>query len=181
MATTAISGPPEQGQLVNVRQRQWVVSEVVKSALSEGPLRASGESPQHLVSLSSVEDDGLGEELNVIWELEPGARVVDKVALPDPTGFDAPAQLDAFLDAVRWGASSSADVKNIQAPFRGGIDIEDCQLDPVVRAIQSAAPEITTGAEVGRLATLSSAGAGPHRGAVHGRRTDDSRCAPAVR
>ena len=27
---------------------------------------------------------------------------VEKVALPDPTGFDPPDRLDAFLDAVRW-------------------------------------------------------------------------------
>ena len=103
---------PEQGQLVNVRQRQWVVTEVAKSTLPASPLRPSDNGAQHLLTLSSVEDDGLGEELNVIWELEPGARVVEKVALPDPTGFDPPDRLDAFLDAVRWGASSSADVRN---------------------------------------------------------------------
>jgi hypothetical protein len=40
------------------------------------------------------------------------------------------------LDAVRWGAASTADLKNIQSQFRSGIDIEDYQLDPVVRAIQ---------------------------------------------
>jgi hypothetical protein len=32
-----------------------------------------------------VEDDGLGEELQVIWELEPGAQIIEKVALPEPT------------------------------------------------------------------------------------------------
>jgi hypothetical protein len=48
------------------------------------------------------------EELQVIWEIEPGARVIEKVALPDPTD-----QLDAFLDAVRWGPSSSADVRSL--------------------------------------------------------------------
>jgi hypothetical protein len=26
--------------------------------------------PQHLVTLASVEDDGLGEELQVVWEVE---------------------------------------------------------------------------------------------------------------
>src|SRR5439155_9824992 len=54
----------------------------------------------------------------------------------EPTGFDAPDRLDAFLDAVRWGAASTADVRSIQVPFRSGIEIEDYQLDPVVRAIQ---------------------------------------------
>jgi len=70
--------------------------------------------PQNLLTLSSVEDDGLGEEVQVVWEIEPGAKVIEKVALPEPSGFDAPEKLDAFLDAVRWGAASTADVKNIQ-------------------------------------------------------------------
>ena len=79
---------------------------------------------------------GWAKNLQVVWEIEPGAKVIEKVALPDPSGFDAPEKLDAFLDAVRWGAASTADVKNIQSPFRSGIEIEDYQLDPVVRAIQ---------------------------------------------
>jgi hypothetical protein len=61
------------------------------------------------VLLISIDDEGLGEELQVSWELEPSAKVHEKMALPEPTGFDAPARLDAFLDAVRWGASSMAD------------------------------------------------------------------------
>ena len=74
------------------------------------------ESPQHLLNLASVENDALGEELNVIWELEPGARIVEKVAPPEPTGFDRPDQLVAFLDAVRWGASSPADDGSTVSP-----------------------------------------------------------------
>jgi ERCC4-related helicase len=127
---------PEQGQLVSVRQRHYVVTEVAKSSLPEQPLKSGTNGRQSLVSLSSVEDDGLGEELQVVWEIEPGTKVIEKIALPDPTGFDEPAFLDAFLDAVRWGASSQADAKAVQSPFRSGIDIEDYQLDPVVRAVQ---------------------------------------------
>jgi SNF2 family DNA or RNA helicase len=78
--------------------------------------------------------------------------VVEKVALPDPTGFDSPDQLDAFLDAVRWGASSSADVRNIQAPFRS--DIEDYQLDPVVRAIQMPGVNLLVADDVGLGKTI---------------------------
>ena len=101
---TALAGAPEQGQLVSVRSRNWIVNEVVPSTLPASGLRGIAD-PQTLVSLASVEDDGLGEELQVIWEMEPGAKIVEKVALPDPTGFDPPEQLDAFLDAVRWGAA----------------------------------------------------------------------------
>jgi phosphatidylserine/phosphatidylglycerophosphate/cardiolipin synthase-like enzyme len=131
---TALASAPEQAQLVSVRSRNWIVNEVLPSTLATSGLHGIFD-PQTLVSLS-VEDDGLGEEIQVVWELEPGARLIEKVALPDPTGFDPPDRLDAFLDAVRWGAPSSADVRTIQAPFRSGIDIEDYQLDPVVRAIQ---------------------------------------------
>src|SRR3954471_9180015 len=101
--TTVAPNLPEQGQLVDVRQRRWVVNDVARSTLPVSPLRPLQE-PQHLVTLSSVEDDALGEELQVVWELELGTRVHEKVALPEPTGFDPPARLDAFLDAVRWVA-----------------------------------------------------------------------------
>jgi len=91
---------PEQGQLVEVRQRRYLVTDITRSELPVPVLR-SGNGQQYLVTLTSVEDDALGEELQVIWELEPGARPIEKVALPEPTGFDDPARLDAFLDAVR--------------------------------------------------------------------------------
>jgi len=122
--------------MVSVRARNWMVTDVSAGTLPLERLQAGVNRAQHLLTLTSIEDDGPGEELNVIWELEPGARIIEKVALPEPTGFDPPEQVDAFLDAVRWGASSLADVRTIQAPFRAGIDIEDYQLDPVVRAIQ---------------------------------------------
>src|SRR5207249_7306857 len=154
MTMTTTSTHPEQGQMVSVRSRNWMVTDVSASTLPPERLQTGLESPQHLLTLSSVEDDGLGEELNVVWELEPGARLVEKVALPDPTGFDPPDQLDAFLDAVRWGASSSADVRNIQAPFRSGIDIEDYQLDPVVRAIQMPRVNLLIADDVGLGKTI---------------------------
>jgi ERCC4-related helicase len=152
--TLITSSVPEQGQLVTVRQRRYVVTEVAKSTLPERPLKVSGNGAQHLITLSSVEDDALGEELQVIWEIEPGARVEEKVALPEPTGFDDPERLDAFLDAVRWGAASTADVKSVQSPFRSGIDIEDYQLDPVVRAIQMPRVNLLVADDVGLGKTI---------------------------
>src|SRR5688572_30214304 len=101
-----MSSSPDPGQLVEVRRRQWVVTDVVRSALPPGPLRIVTNGAQHLARLSSVEEDGLGEELQVIWELEPGARILEKAGLPKVGGFDEPDRIDAFLDAVRWGAAT---------------------------------------------------------------------------
>ena len=55
----------------------------------------------------------MGEELQVIWPIEPGTAVIEKVALPEPTGFDDPDRLDAILDAVRRGGASTANVRDL--------------------------------------------------------------------
>ncbi|MCC7360981.1 MAG: DEAD/DEAH box helicase [Anaerolineales bacterium] len=145
---------PEQGQLVEVRRRQYVVTEVTQSALPQDALGSLDAAPQHLISLASIEDDALGEELRVIWELEPGATVREQSTLPEPTGFDAPARLDAFLDAVRWGAVSSADWRTLLAPFRSGIELEDYQLDPLVRAVQMPRVNLLIADDVGLGKTI---------------------------
>lgn len=145
---------PEQGQLVQVRSRPWVVNDIKPSTLPAPALNSPVGGLHHLLTLSSVEDDALGEEVQIVWEIEPGAKVVDKVALPDPTSFDSPDELDAFLDAVRWGAASTADIKNIHSPFRSGIEIEDYQLDPVVRAIQMPRVNLLIADDVGLGKTI---------------------------
>lgn len=127
----SVSALPQPGQLVHVRQRPFVVRDVRTSAL---PSRGTAE-PQNIVTLSSLEDEGLGEEMTVIWELEPGAVCHEESGLPTPKEFDEPRRLEAFLDSVRWGAVSQADERALQSPFRSGIEVDDYQLDPVVRAL----------------------------------------------
>jgi len=139
---------PEPGQLVEVRRRQWVVAEVNSSTLE------SNSASQNCVTLSSIDEDGLGEELEVIWEIEPGAQVIERAGLPSITGQDDSNTLDAFLDAVRWGAATNADRGFLQAPFRSGVSIEDFQLDPLVRAIDMARVNLLIADDVGLGKTI---------------------------
>ena len=131
MASTT-EDTPTPNALVAVRGQKWVVSQV----------EPAGEQAT-LVALQSVEDGRFGETLEVIWQVEPGRRVLPAGSLPDVSataGFDPPDQLAAFLDAVRWSAVTSADVRLLQAPFRSGVTVEDYQLEPVSRAV--AAPRV---------------------------------------
>ncbi|MDG2664238.1 DISARM system SNF2-like helicase DrmD, partial [Vibrio parahaemolyticus] len=109
---------------------------------------------QNYIKLSSIDEDGLGEELEVIWEIEPGAHVIEKSGLPNITGFDEANKLDAFLDAVRWGAATNADRNFLQAPFRSGVSIENFQLDPLVRAINMARVNLLIADDVGLGKTI---------------------------
>ncbi|WP_445518329.1 DISARM system SNF2-like helicase DrmD [Streptomyces sp. NEAU-174] len=147
----AANGAPAPGQRVTVRNRPWIVTDVMRSSVSaDDPTRAAGATAPHLVTLVSLEEDARDEELRVMWELEPGAVVQDQHALPSPAGgFDTPGRLDAFLDAVRWGAIASADKTALQAPFRSGIEIQDYQLDPVVRALSMPRTNLLIADDVG--------------------------------
>ena len=84
---------PEIGQLAIVRKRPFVITEIIPSVpgLSGEATRAN-----HLIKLSSVEDDGLGEELQVIWELEPGTTVHEKSTLPNPDHSTTPSAYKPF-------------------------------------------------------------------------------------
>ncbi len=153
MTLSSPSNTPEQGQIVTVRQRRYTVTDVQPSTLPASPLSPQA-APQNLLTLTSIEDDALGETLQVVWELEPGAQVSEEVDLPEPAGFDPPQRLDGFLDAVRWGAIASADVRALQAPFRSGIEIEDYQLDPLVRAVQMPRVSLLVADDVGLGKTI---------------------------
>ncbi len=66
MLTDARNDAPEVGELVRVRGQQWVVNRRMDSTQPRDEL--APELPgATLVTLASVSDDDLGEELTVVW------------------------------------------------------------------------------------------------------------------
>lgn len=145
-----IAAAPEAGQLVEVRRRQWVVADVAAAGLAS----SDGAPAQHLIDLLSLDEDALDETLSVVWELEPGARLLETAGLPRIDGWDPWERLEAFLDAVRWGAATDADRGLLQAPFRSGVEIQDYQLDPLVRAIDMPRVNLLIADDVGLGKTI---------------------------
>ena len=56
------------------------------------PVPAPGARRTHQTPSAPSIDDALGEELQVIWEIEPGARAFEKT---EPKGFDQPGHLSS--------------------------------------------------------------------------------------
>ena len=67
---------PEPGELVEVRRRQWLVSDVDPYQPADDAYRR-----QDLVTLESIEEDAGGEQISVIWQIEPGASILEKAGL----------------------------------------------------------------------------------------------------
>ena len=109
-----VADAPQPGELVRVRGQQWVVARTSTSTQPADEL-AEPLPGRTLVTLTSVSDDDLGEELTVVWEVEPGREVLPETRLPQVTsdGWDDPETLGAFLDAVRWGTVASADDRTL--------------------------------------------------------------------
>ncbi|MBW4458554.1 MAG: DISARM system SNF2-like helicase DrmD [Nostoc indistinguendum CM1-VF10] len=116
------------GQIVRVRSRQYLVEEVVSKPTKEQDTK---------VSLSCLEDDALGESLEVLWEREIDAKIVGATSWESIAnrGFDNPRLFSAYLHTLRWNCVTSTDAKLFQAPYRAGIEVKAYQLEPLRKAL----------------------------------------------
>ena len=99
----------------------------------------------HLVHLE-YKDNHTPTSERLLWEREPRGRLLEPTELPDPSRGDAmdPQDFDALVRAARWTALSpyvSPDGEGrtgwqpVASPFHGGVQIEDYQLVPLLRAL----------------------------------------------
>ena len=89
--------PPEVGQLVQVRQRTWLVEKVTQPPEPNHSAR---------VTLACADDDAQGEELEVFWDCEPDRRILEAEAWSSlgARGFDTPCRFAAYVNTLRWSS-----------------------------------------------------------------------------
>ena len=118
---------PEPGRIIRVRSRQYLVEEVIPA-----------ESGDTRVRLACLEDDAQGEALEVFWEREIDAQILEATSWESVAsrGFDHPRYFSAYLHALRWNCVTSTDSKLFQAPYRAGIEVKAYQLEPLRKALK---------------------------------------------
>jgi superfamily II DNA or RNA helicase len=143
--------------VVEVRGSTWAVSNVQAQGLPRSPADESVAQLSHVVDLQSLDEGSLGAQLSVVWELEVGHTVTPAQGLPDAIyadGFDEPETLAGFIDAMRWGAVTSADPNRYQAPFWSGVNVEAYQLEPLRRALGAPRANLLLADDVGLGKTI---------------------------
>src|ERR1039458_352693 len=120
---------PQPGDVVWVRARRHLVEDVV------APDRVGQQ--QTLVHLSCIDDDSQGTTLDVLWEREIDAEIIQESAWTDlgRRGFDPPQLFSAFVHALRWNLVTSTNPRLFQSPYRAGIEVMAYQLEPLRKAL----------------------------------------------
>jgi hypothetical protein len=138
---------PRPGDIVQVRHRQWLVEAVVPPP---------GEGQATLVKLVCLDDDNQGRALDVMWELELGAKVHQPEAhgLGEMSRVDPPRHFAAYMHALKWNCVTATDAKLFQSPFRAGIKLMNHQLTPLQKALSLPRANVFIADDVGLGKTI---------------------------
>ena len=143
---------PEQGQMVTVRNRYYIVNDVEVSNTTDAS------NSLHKVSLECLDEDMMGEEIEIIWEieLEDYKQVIEVIEIPQPerNKFDTWNTFKAFIHAINWSKSSLIFSDYYISPFRAAIDLKDFQLEPLARAVSMPRANLLIADDVGLGKTI---------------------------
>ena len=128
-ATSADRATPRPGDVVVVRRRNYLVDAVYSPVV---------ESDSPRVTLICLDDDDQGRHVEVLWDLELGARVLSERdhGLGEAARLDPPRTFAAYYNALRWNLVTATDARLFQAPFRAGVQLMHHQLTPLKRALE---------------------------------------------
>ena len=112
---------PEAGQLVRVRGEQGWCWENPGAASRPMSWRRAAAGPDP-GQLTSVSDDDLGEELTLVWEVEPGreVRAGDAASARSPSWLGRSAAAGCVPGRGRWGTVASADIADVAGAVPSG-------------------------------------------------------------
>lgn len=148
---------PRVGMLAIVRNRRGII-------VSVDPYDATPEGRLHLVHIEYTDSDGVSEE-TLLWERERNASLLEPTALPrvGEEPLMPPEDFDALVRACRWTAvtpflspdgSAPAPEQAIAAPLYGGIQTEDFQIVPLLKALSMPRVSLLLADDVGLGKTI---------------------------